>query len=534
MKHALLALLMACFSLFPTCAFAQTPEDVDFDGNQTVDFPDFLKFAATLGSAHPKYDLDGSGTVDFPDFLTFASHFGQPAELRTVSFPDVYLENDIRELIVHPDHVSLSRPYERVSTEPILLQDVREIQRIDRSYYPTAAVGSFPHALNLAGLENLTSLNFIRAGGYLIEDLGPLAGLSHLEYLDLPDNRITDLSPLANLHALSQLCLTNNGVQDVTPLAGLSNLKVVELQENRVRDLTPLTQLVQLTTLKFGYNEIEDVAPLSTLINLSVLRLDGNQIHNIAPLLVNTGLSTDDWVTLIDNPLDEMSKTVYLPDLANRGVIAAPLIDASTGDRVVFADPVLEQKVRNLIDKPQGALTPADVLHVQKLSVQGSSWGAFVSKVVSLVGLEHFPSLTSLAITDGFVHDLAPLANLTGLEALLLRKNRIDDLTPLKDLTALKRLDLAGNMIPDLSALRGLAALEQLYLNQNPIVDLSPLSNLTALKTLELAGTRVTDLTPLLALPALEVVSLTDAPLSDDARGNQIPALKVRGVMVIQ
>ena len=532
MKHALLALL-ACFFLAPTFLFAQTPEDVDFDGNQTVDFPDFLKFAAALGSAHPKYDLDGSGTVDFPDFLTFASHFGQPAELRTVSFPDVYLENVIRELIKHPNKVSLRRPYERVSTEPILLQDVREIQRISRRYYPVD-LGNFPHVLNLAGLEHLTSLNSFTAISHLVDDLSPLAGLPHLEYLDLRDNRITDLSPLANLHALSQLYLTNNGVQDVTPLAGLSNLKVVELQENRVRDLTPLTQLVQLTTLKFGYNEIEDVAPLSTLINLSVLRLDGNQIRNIAPLLVNTGLSTDDWVTLIDNPLDEMSKTVYLPDLANRGVIAAPLIDASTGDRVVFADPVLEQKVRNLIDKPQGALTPADVLHVQKLSVQGSSWGAFVSKVVSLVGLEHFPSLTSLAITDGFVHDLAPLANLTGLEALLLRKNRIDDLTPLKDLTALKRLDLAGNMIPDLSALRGLTALERLYLNQNPIADLNLLSNLTALRTLELVGTQVTDLTPLLALSALEVVSLTDAPLSDDARNNQIPVLKARGVMVIQ
>jgi hypothetical protein len=51
----------------------------DFDGSGTVDFSDFLSFAAGFGQsvasgADPTLDLDGSGVIDFADFLTFAHH----------------------------------------------------------------------------------------------------------------------------------------------------------------------------------------------------------------------------------------------------------------------------------------------------------------------------------------------------------------------------------------------------------------------------------------------------------------------------
>ena len=55
----------------------------DIDGNNAVDFSDFLTFAAAFGttSGDPKYvsgaDLDASGAIDFTDFLTFAAQFGK-------------------------------------------------------------------------------------------------------------------------------------------------------------------------------------------------------------------------------------------------------------------------------------------------------------------------------------------------------------------------------------------------------------------------------------------------------------------------
>ena len=50
----------------------------DFDRSGSVDFFDFLLFAAAFGrtDAEPRFDLDGSGVVDFPDFLIFVENFG--------------------------------------------------------------------------------------------------------------------------------------------------------------------------------------------------------------------------------------------------------------------------------------------------------------------------------------------------------------------------------------------------------------------------------------------------------------------------
>ncbi|MDE2888034.1 MAG: choice-of-anchor D domain-containing protein [Gemmatimonadota bacterium] len=54
----------------------------DFDGDGTVGFSDFLRFAGAFGSGRgdagydARYDLDGNGSVGFSDFVIFAGAFG--------------------------------------------------------------------------------------------------------------------------------------------------------------------------------------------------------------------------------------------------------------------------------------------------------------------------------------------------------------------------------------------------------------------------------------------------------------------------
>ena len=54
----------------------------DFDGNGTVEFPDFLLFVAQFGKSSSddgfdaRMDLDSNGTIDFQDFLSFVAAFG--------------------------------------------------------------------------------------------------------------------------------------------------------------------------------------------------------------------------------------------------------------------------------------------------------------------------------------------------------------------------------------------------------------------------------------------------------------------------
>lgn len=58
----------------------------DFDGDGTVNFPDFLLFIGVFGSSQgtarydPRFDLDGDRSIGFQDFLLFARDFGRRVE----------------------------------------------------------------------------------------------------------------------------------------------------------------------------------------------------------------------------------------------------------------------------------------------------------------------------------------------------------------------------------------------------------------------------------------------------------------------
>ena len=64
----------------------------DFDGDGTVGFGDFVKFAAKFGLSQgdvgydAQFDLNGDGEIGFADFLIFAENFGKeiPADDRAV------------------------------------------------------------------------------------------------------------------------------------------------------------------------------------------------------------------------------------------------------------------------------------------------------------------------------------------------------------------------------------------------------------------------------------------------------------------
>jgi Leucine-rich repeat (LRR) protein len=60
---------------------------------------------------------------------------------------------------------------------------------------------------------------------------------------------------------------------------------------------------------------------LSKLPQLQFLSLDNNQITDILPLVNNPGLGKGCTILGLDsNPLSDLSKSTYMPDLAARGV----------------------------------------------------------------------------------------------------------------------------------------------------------------------------------------------------------------------
>ncbi|MEW6751794.1 MAG: leucine-rich repeat domain-containing protein, partial [Candidatus Latescibacterota bacterium] len=146
-----------------------------------------------------------------------------------------------------------------------------------------------------------------------------------------------------------------------------------------------------------------------------------------------------------------------------------------------FADPALEQAVRQELGLQTGEITAPAALSLRQLVAPGLGIG-------DLSGIELLGNLAEVSLAYNEIVDLGPLAGLTGLE----------------------RLDLEGNRVADLSPLAGLAALQVLILTGNLVEDVSPL----------------------LALPALRQVELWDNPLGEEARRAHVPLLRARGVEV--
>ncbi len=73
---------------------------LDFDGDGTIGFGDFLIFAGVFGARQGDetydgtYDLNGDGEIGFSDFVIFAQNFGKEAPSPVVAFVDPEIYND--------------------------------------------------------------------------------------------------------------------------------------------------------------------------------------------------------------------------------------------------------------------------------------------------------------------------------------------------------------------------------------------------------------------------------------------------------
>ncbi|MDD2630560.1 MAG: leucine-rich repeat domain-containing protein [Limnochordia bacterium] len=172
-------------------------------------------------------------------------------------------------------------------------------------------------------------------------------------------------------------------------------------------------------------------------------------------------------------------------------------------DTITFADPALEELIRQKIELPHGPIEYDDVCWIRELS------GRFKG-IVSLLGIEYLTKLESLDLSHNEIADLSPLAGLEQLKSLVLVSNKISSVAALARLAHLEKLHLGYNHISSLDGLQNLATLRTLYLPGNPINSLRPLSCLPALELLWVTDALVTDLSPLAGLHTLRDLSLAN------------------------
>lgn len=157
---------------------------------------------------------------------------------------------------------------------------------------------------------------------------------------------------------------------------------------------------------------------------------------------------------------------------------------------VHFADPALENAIRELISQPDG---PLDAYRLSRiLGLQASGRG-----IRNLQGLQYCRGIDHLDLSDNELVSIEAIGNMPQLRTLYLSTNQIEDVHPLADLKWLSDLDLSGNRISDVSPLADLHRLTHLNLSDNEIVDVSTLRRINALMTLDLSGNLIEDLTGL-------------------------------------
>lgn len=196
---------------------------------------------------------------------------------------------------------------------------------------------------------------------------------------------------------------------------------------------------------------------------------------------------------------------------------------SSKPDGVVFNDKILEEKIRESMNRPNGSITlkEAEAVKELKLSIDWDPNKPDDEKIQDISALKYFINLELLDIQFHAITDISPLLGLTKIHSLGIGGNKIDnistltklkelrflsifncqasDYSPLKTLSYLQTLFISWSTIEDLSVLSDLKDLTQLYIDNTQVSDLAPISNLN-LKALKLSGSKVVDYKPILSI----------------------------------
>jgi len=185
------------------------------------------------------------------------------------------------------------------------------------------------------------------------------------------------------------------------------------------------------------------------------------------------------------------------------------LLTAESSAQVVnIADPNLEQAIRDMLDKPVGYLTEADL---QRLVVLDAPRQGITS-------LEGFTTATNLARLDLSFNALSTVTLTPGFPALehaVFRGNEITNFTATGPLTNLVQLELSENFITDATFLKGIPQIAYLDLDYNELSAFDPGGELEQLVWLNLAFNRVQNLDFLTRLPSLMNLYLDDNGLTN-------------------
>ena len=237
-----------------------------------------------------------------------------------------------------------------------------------------------------------------------------------------------------------------------------------------------------------------------TEIYISVNKVDSYNYYNIAymkPWLMTTGETKLTAFCVKDGVPSETVEATYICEYM-------PSV-------VQFEDPVMEQLVRNTINKPEGEITDIDCEQVTTLDnydlrTDGMDYDIYQAmKFHSLNDLQYFPNLTYL---------------------YLYKQSEIEDFSCITLCPLLVQLDLADCGIADIGFISEMPYLSSLYLSDNEVTDINPMIQCENLYYVAVDGNPLNDISELTKLKNLYYLSFNVEQIKDIGMLKQCENLK--------
>lgn len=149
-----------------------------------------------------------------------------------------------------------------------------------------------------------------------------------------------------------------------------------------------------------------------------------------------------------------------------------------------FEEPLIEEAVRTMLGKPEGALTKEDMQNVTQIFIVGDEVCTSIEEREAARDRWFMEGETR-----GRIRSLKDLEQMPDLEIITIFGEQIQDISPLRNLSAVRELELGRNSISDISALEGKESLEFIGFLDNPLTDISVLGSCPMLKSMDLRGT---------------------------------------------
>jgi internalin A len=144
--------------------------------------------------------------------------------------------------------------------------------------------------VNIAGIENFTSLSSLDLGENQIKSLPDLSMLKELRFLQASRDQLTSLPDFSQNTKLEQLYFPFNNFSVFPDLPATPSLKNLTFSHNKLTTIPDLSQLINLNALNIGFNPLSSIGPIQNCQELRILDITNVSLTTFPDLSQNIKL----------------------------------------------------------------------------------------------------------------------------------------------------------------------------------------------------------------------------------------------------